>query len=213
MKTVLLHGLGQTAKDWEGVRQRLSAVDIDCPELFTREKNEISYFEILENLEKQYANTSEPIHLCGLSLGAILALDFTIRHGKQVSSLILIAPQYKVPGLLIDFQNLLFRCIPNKSFDDMGISKNNMIRLSHSMRSLDFSDQLDKIICPVTIVCGEKDSANRRASIKLKELLPQAELHIIAGAGHEINKVAPKEIASILNESIIKTIPEPLLFP
>ena len=114
---------------------------------------------------------------------------------------------------MIDFQNLLFRCIPNKSFDDIGISKNNMIRLSHSMRSLDFSDQLDKIICPVTIVCGEKDSANRKASIKLKELLPQAELHIIAGAGHEINKVAPKEIASIVNESIIKTNTEPLLFP
>ena len=56
-------------------------------------------------------------------------------------------------------------------------------------------------------------SANRKASIKLKELLPQAELHIIAGAGHEINKVAPKEIASILNESIIKTNTEPLLFP
>lgn len=199
MKTVLLHGLGQTAKDWEGVKQRLSSSNIDCPELFTI-VNDMSYSRLLDNLERQYADTNEPLCICGLSLGAILALDFAIRHEDKVSALILIAAQYKVPRLLIDFQNLLFHCMPNKFFADMEISKNNMIRLSRSMRSLDFTHQLDKITCPVTIVCGEKDRANLKASRKLKELLPQAKLHIILGAGHEINKTAPKDIAAILNE-------------
>lgn len=199
MKTVLLHGLGQTAKDWEGVKQRLSSSNIDCPELFTI-VNDMSYSRLLDNLERQYADTDELLCICGLSLGAILALDFAIRHEDKVGALILIAAQYKVPRLLIDFQNLLFHCMPNKFFVDMEISKNNMIRLSRSMRSLDFTHQLDKITCPVTIVCGEKDRANLKASRKLKELLPQAKLHIILGAGHEINKTAPKDIAAILNE-------------
>lgn len=199
MKTVLLHGLGQTAKDWEGVKQRLSSSNIDCPELFTI-VNDMSYSRLLDNLERQYADTDELLCICGLSLGAILALDFAIRHEDKVGALILIAAQYKVPRLLIDFQNLLFHCMPNKFFVDMEISKNNMIRLSRSMRSLDFTHQLDKITCPVTIVCGEKDRANLKASRKLKELLPQAKLRIILGAGHEINKTAPKDIAAILNE-------------
>lgn len=199
MKTVLLHGLGQTAKDWEGVKQRLSSSNIDCPELFTI-VNDMSYSRLLDNLERQYADTDELLCICGLSLGAILALDFAIRHEDKVGALILIAAQYKVPRLLIDFQNLLFHCMPNKFFADMEISKNNMIRLSRSMRSLDFTHQLDKITCPVTIVCGEKDRANLKASRKLKELLPQAKLRIILGAGHEINKTAPKDIAAILNE-------------
>lgn len=199
MKTVLLHGLGQTAKDWEDVKQRLSSSNIDCPELFTT-VNDMSYSRLLDNLERQYADTDEPLCICGLSLGAILALDFAIRHEDKIGALILIAAQYKVPRLLIDFQNLLFCCMPNKFFADMEISKNNMIRLSRSMRSLDFTHQLDKITCPVTIVCGEKDRANLKASKKLKELLPQAKLHIIFGAGHEINKTAPKDIAAILNE-------------
>ncbi len=75
---------------------------------------------------------------CGLSLGAILALDYAIRHANQVSSLILIGVQYKVATLLIDLQNLIFRCMPHKTFEAMCISKSNMIQLSHSIRSLDF---------------------------------------------------------------------------
>ncbi len=199
MKTVLLHGLGQTAKDWEDVTQWLSSSNIDCPELFAS-VNDMSYSRLLANLEQQYADTSESLCICGLSLGALLALDFTIRHEDKVSSLVLIGAQYKVPGWLIDFQNLLFRCMPDKSFANMGISKNNIIKLSRSMRSLNFTSQLDKITCPVTIVCGEKDRANLKASKKLKELLPQAKLHIIPGAGHEINKTAPQDIVAILNK-------------
>ena len=103
--------------------------------------------------------------------------------------------------LLIDFQNFLFRCMPSKSFDSMGLSKSDTIKLSHSMRSLDFTSQLSGITCPVTIVCGEKDSANLKASKKLNELLPQAILQIVPGAGHEINKDAPEVIADILNKN------------
>lgn len=38
MKTVLLHGLGQTAQDWKEVVQQLSISDVDCPELFLQKK-------------------------------------------------------------------------------------------------------------------------------------------------------------------------------
>ncbi len=200
MKTVLLHGLGQTAQDWKEVVYQLSTSHVECPELFSLTGNEISYSRILVELERQYSNATEPLRICGLSLGALLALDFTIRHGNKVDSLVLIGAQYKVPTLLIDFQNLLFRCMPSKSFDNMGISKSDTIKLSHSMRSLDFTSQLNRITCPVTILCGEKDSANLRAAKKLNELLPQATLQIVSGAGHEINKDAPEVIVAILND-------------
>ncbi len=199
VKTVLLHGLGQTAQDWREVVKQLSSFDIDCPELFSSMEDDISYAQILANLEQQYTDTADPLCICGLSMGALLALDFAIRHRDKTDALVLIGAQYKVPSLLIDFQNLIFRCMPKKTFDNIGISKNNMIKLSHSMRSLDFTSQLDKIVCPVRILCGEKDSANLKASKKLKELLPQAKLHIIPGAGHEINKTAPQAISTILN--------------
>lgn len=199
MKTILLHGLGQTAQDWKEVVCQLSSSNVECPELFSSMENEISYPQILGDLERRYSNAKEPLRICGLSLGALLAIDFAIRHGNKVASLVLIGTQYKVPSLLIDFQNLIFRCMPNKAFESMGLSKSNTIKLAHSMRALDFTAQLSGILCPVNILCGEKDSANLKASKKLNEILPKATLQIVPGAGHEINKDAPEAIAAILN--------------
>lgn len=199
MKTVLLHGLGQTAQDWKEVVQQLSISDVDCPKLFSSAEDEISYSQILGDLEQRYSEVKEPLRICGLSLGALLAIDFAIRHEEKVASLILIGAQYKVPSLLIDFQNLIFRCMPNKAFESMGLSKSSTIKLAHSMRSLDFTSQLNNIRCPVTILCGKKDTANLKASKRLKELLPKATLHIVPNAGHELNKYAPNTIAEILN--------------
>ena len=199
MKTVFLHGLGQTAQDWKKVVQQLSISDVDCPELFSSTEDEISYSQILGDLEQRYSEVKEPLRICGLSLGALLAIDFAIRHEEKVDSLVLIGAQYKVPSLLIDFQNLIFRCMPNKVFESMGLSKSSTIKLAHSMRALDFTAQLSGILCPVNILCGEKDSANLKASKKLNEILPKATLQIVPGAGHEINKDAPEAIAAILN--------------
>lgn len=52
MKTVLLHGLGQTAQDWKEVVRQLSTSNVDCPELFSATGNEISYSRILADLER-----------------------------------------------------------------------------------------------------------------------------------------------------------------
>ena len=197
MKTIFLHGLGQTAQDWEEVIRQTALSEVDCPELFSLSEGEITYFGIRNGLEKRYADITEPFCICGLSLGALLALDYAIRHNEQVAALVLIGVQYKVPSLLIDFQNLIFRCMPNKTIDDMGMSKNDVIRLAHSMRSLDFRSGLKDIKCPVTILCGEKDRANLKASRQLAELLSQSKLRIVPGAAHELNKCAPEAIADV----------------
>ncbi|MCD8148501.1 MAG: alpha/beta hydrolase [Clostridiales bacterium] len=200
MKVVLLHGLGQTAQDWETVSKNILLSDVDCPELFSLMTEDFTYSSILSGLEKMYEEATEPFVLCGLSLGALLALNYTIRNKNKVSALVLIAPQYKVPTLLIDIQNLMFRIMPDKSFNNTGLSKSNIITLAHSMRTLDFSNELCEITSPVTIICGEKDNANRKASKQLKDSLPQSRLYIISGAGHEINKSSPEAISAIIND-------------
>ncbi len=199
MKVVFLHGLGQTAKDWQTVAKSTLQSDVDCPELFSPAAGNFTYSGILSGLEKLYEQETESFIFCGLSLGGVLALDYAIRHKNKISALVLIGTQYKVPTLLIDFQNLIFRIMPSKLFDGMGLSKADTIKLAHSMRSLDFGSRLCEVACPVTIICGEKDNANMKASKQLNALLPQSKLHIIPGVGHEINKSAPKAISSIIN--------------
>lgn len=199
MKTVFLHGLGQSPRDWDGVTGQLPALDMDCPDLFsTKETRPLTYPDLLAQIEARYAHTAEPLRLCGLSLGAVLALDYTIRHPDKVATLIWIAGQLRSPTALIDLQNLVFRCLPGRMFKGMGLSKQDAIHLAHSMRSLDLTPGLSQVTCPVDVVCGQRDRANRKAARALAARLPRARLHIIPGAGHEVNRDAPGAIARLL---------------
>ena len=66
------------------------------------------------------------------------------------------------------------------------------------MMKLDFSDSLSKITCPTLVICGEKDFANRKAAGKLADILTNAEMREIAGAGHEVNVDAPEALSEVL---------------
>ena len=103
MKTVILHGLGQTVRTGKKQFNSSQISNVDCQEFFSLKDDEISYAKILSALEQQYLEANESLRICGLSLGAFLAIDFDIRHEEKVASLVLIGTQYKVPSLLIDF--------------------------------------------------------------------------------------------------------------
>lgn len=198
---VFLHGLGQSACSWKEVIDRIPDLESEAPELFKLAEGELSYSSLYNGLEQYLAQHQEPFSLCGLSLGAVLAMDYAIHNPEKVSSLILIAPQYKVPTGLIDFQNLIFRLMPEKSFSSMGLSKKNVITLSHSMRKLDFTNEINKLTMRTTIICGEKDKSNLKAARSLDQLLGNSRLAVIPGAGHEVNISAPDKLAGIITEA------------
>lgn len=198
MKTIFLHGLGQAPQDWQEVLALTPATDYECSALFAPSDSPPTYHKIMDMLAQRYGGSTEPLRLCGLSLGAVLALDFAARHPEGIVSLLLIAPQYKVSRPLLLLQDFLFHLMPDSSFAGFGLSKQAVLCLTHSMRSLDLTPQLDCIRCPVTILCGANDRSNLHAAKKLAALLPQAELHILPHTGHEVNKTAPQAIAAYL---------------
>lgn len=202
MKHIFLHGLGQNANSWKDVITSLPLKGIDAPELFHLSDDELTYPSLYNGLENYLEAIKEPFTLCGLSLGSVLALDYAIHHADRISSLILIAPQYKAPTHLIDLQNLIFFLMPKRSFSSLGMAKEDIIALTKSMRKLDFSAELDKLSCRTTIVCGEKDKANRRQAEKLSQLLPSSRLIIVPGAGHELNTEAPDKLSGIILSAI-----------
>lgn len=200
MKTILLHGLGQTAEVWCDAVRLSALTDVDCPELFSLSEGVPTYSAMLGGLEKHLAELPGPFRICGLSLGAVLALDYGLRHPESAASLVLISGQCKVPTHLIDLQNLLFRCMPERAFRDWGMSKADAIRLARSMRSLDFSEQLRRLDCPVTLLCGERDRANLKAARQMHGAIPGSALYILPKAGHELTREAPEALAAFLRE-------------
>lgn len=199
---LFLHGLGQGADSWDKTishfSQREHAV---CPVLWDFFEDETFIYDNLYRHFAQYCDKQEgDLHLCGLSLGAVLSLHYTIDHPAKIVSLVLIAPQYKMPRRLLQFQNILLRCMPKQVFSAAGINKQNFIRLSRSMIHLDFSDRLEQITCPTLVLCGEKDAINQSAAKQLAGYLPNGEFHFVPDAKHEVNMDAPEKLARQLNQ-------------
>ncbi|EGT3735174.1 alpha/beta hydrolase [Clostridioides difficile] len=202
MKHILLHGLGQASSSWNNTVETMnSEFDILCPNLSDWLSNKKPcYSNLYQALETYCAQFSEPLNLCGLSLGGILALQYGIEHPKKVNSLVLIGTQYIMPKRLLQVQNMIFHIMPNFTFQKMGFEKMDFIKLSKSMMDLDFQNDLSKIRCQVLIICGDKDKVNKSASLQLKKMIPHAEISIIANAGHEVNLDNPVELGKELND-------------
>lgn len=200
MKQVFLHGLGQTPESWtETIKKLRSAECSICPNLSgILQGKEPTYQNLYEAVSTICNQSDEKIDLCGLSLGGVLALNYAIAYPQKVHSLVLIAPQYKMPKNLLRLQNLLFRFMPSSAFRSTGFEKKAFIRLCKTMMELDFSNSLSEVTCPTLVLYGEGDQANRKAAVQLAGILRNAELQEIAGAGHEINKDAPEKLSEVL---------------
>ena len=105
-----------------------------------------------------------------------------------------------MPEKLLKFQNMLFRFMPNATFKQLGFKKADVISLCGTMAELDFRDSLCKVSCPVLIVCGEKDNANKKSSKELVSYLSNSCYRELLKTGHEANIEAPEELATVLQE-------------
>ena len=200
MKYILLHGMGQNASSWDKTISYLpDTTETVCPELsdFFSEDN-CNYNEMYSSFCRYCNRFSEPLNFCGLSLGAVLALNYAIDFPQKVSSLILIAPQYNMPKFLLKVQNVLFKFMPENRFKDIGLKKKDFITLTNSKMDMDFTSSLNKVNSPVVVICGEKDNVNKKAAIKLARELPNTKFSMIDNSGHEVNVDNPQGLAKAM---------------
>lgn len=203
---IFVHGSGHKATSWEKtISYMTNNEDIVCPNLSSiLEGKEASYENLYSSFVKYCNEFDGQIHLCGLSLGGILALNFALYFPQKVKTLVLIGTPYKVPKVAFSFQNIIFRFLPKSIFETMAFDKKNTFALGDTMKNLDFSDRVKNIKCPTLILCGKKDSANMKSADYLSQSIRSAELKIIENTGHVVNEENPKALADILNEYYLK---------
>lgn len=202
MKKILIHGSGHKAASW---KETISCMgdegDILCPELASILKGkEASYTNLYSAFSEYCGSIDGPIHLCGLSLGGILALNYAIDYPEKPASLVLIGTPHKVPKAAFAFQNVIFRLLPKSMFESMAFDKKGTFALGNTMKDLDFSGKVQKIRCPTLVLCGEKDSANRKSAEYLAQNIKGARMKILENTGHVVNEENPKALAEILKE-------------
>ena len=125
MKYLYLHGLGQKPDSWNRVIKETkvseSSVKLSLAEML--EGKSATYKELYSAFSGECDRENDEIVLCGLSLGAVLSLNYAIDHPDKVKALVLIAAQYKMPEKLLKVQNMLFHLMPNSAFNKMGFKK------------------------------------------------------------------------------------------
>lgn len=200
MKQIYLHGLGQNPDSWSKVIEQLEDAEHSmCPDLSELvQGQDTTYQNLYAAFSAMCDEIEEDICLCGLSLGGVLALNYAIEHPEKIKGLVLIATQYKMPKKLLRVQNAIFRFIPKSMFQQTGFGKLDFLKLCNTMMELDFSDSIYKVSCPALVIYGEKDRANKNASIELANMLINAELQVFNGVGHEINIEAPDKLEETL---------------
>ena len=202
MAKILIHGSGHKAASWnETISHIENSDDILCPNLVSiLEGKEASYVNLYSSFIEYCGKIDGPVHLCGISLGGILALNYALDFPEKTKTLILIGTPYKVPKAAFAFQNMIFRFLPKSVFENMAFDKKDTFALGNSMKSLDFSSRVQNIKCPTLIICGKKDNANMKSAYYLAQNIKNAELKIIENVGHVVNEEAPEALAKILDE-------------
>ncbi len=191
MINILIHGLGQDDKSWEEIKNRLERnnVKLGIPNLYKLMKNYQSNYENLYKVFEDYCNSlkENELNLCGLSLGGVLAIDYAIKYPQKVKSLILIGVPYKIPKTIFKIQNLTFRFMPKRIFEDRGYPKKDFISLINSLSNLDIPNKVKNIRCKTLILCGENDKVNLKSVKQLNENIKQSKQKIIRNSKHEVN--------------------------
>lgn len=207
IKRILIHGSGHKATSWnETISYMENNKDILCPNLCSILNGKEANYTNLYSSFVEYCNKIDgQIHLCGISLGGILALNYVLDFPEKVKTLVLIGTPHKVPKVAFGVQTIIFRFLPKSIFKDMAFSKKDTFVLGNSMRKLDFSKSVQNMKCPTLIICGKKDNANIKSAYYLSQNIKNATLKIIEQTGHVVSEENPKALAKVLNEYYSKS--------
>jgi 3-oxoadipate enol-lactonase len=157
-------------------------------------------------------------HVCGLSLGAMVAVEIALRAPDLTASLVLSGCQVHPQPLIMAVQRrALARASERellkppallvKRFPDLApaatenlraLGKQRLLEAVDAVSRVDFRHHLSDITAPTLVMCGSRDWPNRRAARALARGIPQAELRIVHGVGHVWNLERPDLFTRIL---------------
>lgn len=203
MINILVHGLGQNESSWNKVKELLkeNKIEVETPNLFNLAKNYQLNYENLYRIFVNYCNSfKEKLNIVGLSLWGILAIDYANEYPEKVNSIILSGTPYEIPKSIITIQNIIYKFMPKKVFEQIGCTKKDLITLMDSIKNLTIPQKAPNIKCHTLIMCGEKEknNINMKSAKQLNRVIENSQFKIVENAGHEVNIENPKQFAKII---------------
>lgn len=208
---VFIHGLGDGPDAWTHQVAQLpegfTGVSLEVPGLGSAGgiNTSFSLADASSNIVAELDRLGvDRAHLCGLSLGAMIAFRIAVDHPERVRSLTLAAGQVKPPRVLMAIQNAIMRMLPGKLVAPAGTTKTQMLAILKAVAETDVSDELASVAVPTLVLCGSKDRANISAARAFEAGIPDARIQIIEGAGHQSNTQTPERFSAALNQFLLR---------
>lgn len=204
---VFLHGVGATPMSFSDQVAKLPpGIEASCPWLRgTRPGSKEAGFsladaaaEVVTSLELAGASVARPAWLCGVSAGAMVALAVAQQRPDLVEALVLVGGQVAAPRALMRAQRVALGLLPRSFYAGKGLDKRRTLAALDDLAGVDLGDGLAGITARTLVVCGARDRANQPAAHRLAREIPEAQLVLVEGAGHEVNVDRPAEFNELL---------------
>lgn len=227
---VLIHGGGSTiqtsfskilpllAQHYKVIAVELQAHghtnDRDSAESFEQDADDVA--GLLQYLKINKA------HFLGFSNGGNTAMQIAIRHSDLVNKLVIISSFYKREGMMTGF----FEGMQQASLENMpALLKTYYLQINNDQKGLqamfnkdkermlhfkDWKDEdLASIKSPSLIIAGDKDVVTAEHTVKMSQIIPNAQLMILPGThGAFIGEVCATEEGSKMPETTVTIIKE-----
>jgi 3-oxoadipate enol-lactonase len=199
LRLVLLPGVGSGPEAWGPQVEALGAErEVLTPELrldgeFTIEREAARLWQELPG---------GPLALCGLSLGALVALQMALGSPHRVDRLALCAGFVRLPArgrFLMAVVGTAAAVSPSRLRGELGgLDRRGVRAVFRAGRRFDVSDDLQRLTMPTLVLVGARDRANVPLSAALAAALPDSRLTVVPDAGHEANVDAPAAFTAAL---------------
>jgi 3-oxoadipate enol-lactonase len=185
---VLLHPAGLDHRFWEANVEALAAYRIFRPDLPGHGES-AGPFDFDRAVEALHAIVwPRPLHVAGISAGAMVALHWAARHPEDVSTLLLSGVQVRAPQLYMRIQN---RLVPRRFRDALEV-----------VRRADLRPDPPRVEAPTLVVCGSRDPLNSKAAREAHQGIAGSELRTVPRAGHLWTRRQPEAFARLVEASV-----------
>lgn len=230
---VLLHGLGTGSADWDFVMPALAQryrVIAPCQRGFgesDRPRGPYSIPVLADDVRGLLdALGIERCHLCGVSMGGAVALQFAVDHPARLDSLIVINSQ---PSFVIDsWKKRLMYLSRLWLAHTIGLRRLARVQARHNFPGPGFAalrKQLDgrfhntrgpyigtlralagwqvvgklgRVTAPVLMIASEFDFTPPEEKARFAALFPDARVEVVAGARHAVHVERPDAVSSLM---------------
>lgn len=121
--------------------------------------------------------------VCGIGLGALVALQLAADSPDRVDGLVLMTRQVRLYPMLMSVSAAVLRLLPATAAQRLGVDQAQLLALLDQVRPVDAAGLARRVRAPALVLVGALDPINRRASQSLATALPHGEFTLLPQAG------------------------------